>query len=414
MSLHCWQCGHTIRDCSHATSSALATLRDPTLVQQCRGGLPARVFRTGTVFGTLSSDICLDTGCSQTLVHSSLVPREKLLDETIDIRCAHGDIVSYPMAVAPICIDSEQYTVHVGVSCSLPHSVLLGTEVPGTVCHLADEDAADVLIVTRAQRLRQEREEALRLERRLESEVKTEVMDLNTEDSEAEEPAERSADTTKDFDSVLAFADDFFDGGSDHLHKTRAERRHRNASPGRAPTTAGFTMEDIKRLQDSDASLASAKQVASNRSDSSFFDQDGLLFHRYRGDDVDSVSGTDNSDIHQLVPPYACRKQVLYVAHTLPMAGRLGVSKTKQRILQRFYWPSLSADVKEYCTSCRQCSVLTWLALRGLIVLCMATPLDRRCISLSVYLFLEPLCCLPLCVLVLRTPLLPPSLCTSF
>ena len=30
-------------------------------------------------------------------------------------------------------------------------------------------------------------------------------------------------------------------------------------------------------------------------------------------------------------------------------------------------------------------SVLTWLALRGLIVLCMATPLDRICISLSVY-----------------------------
>ena len=57
-------------------------------------------------------------------------------------------------------------------------------------------------------------------------------MDLNTEDSEAEEPAERSADTTNDFDSVFAFADDFFDGGSDHIRITRAERRHRNASPG--------------------------------------------------------------------------------------------------------------------------------------------------------------------------------------
>ena len=34
-------------------------------------------------------------------------------------------------------------------------------------------------------------------------------------------------------------------------------------------------------------------------------------------------------------------------------------------------------------SSSTPCSVLTWLALRGLIVLCMATPLDRRCISLS-------------------------------
>ena len=161
--LRCYNCnqpGHTIRDCPHATSSALATLRNPALVQQCCGGSPAGVFRTGTVFGTLTSDICLYTGCSQTLVHSSMVPREKLLDETVDIRCAHGDIVSYPMAVASICIDSEQYTVRVGVSCSLPHSVLLGTDVPGVFCHLADEDATDVLVVTRAQRLRQEREEA--------------------------------------------------------------------------------------------------------------------------------------------------------------------------------------------------------------------------------------------------------------
>ena len=62
--------------------------------------------------------------------------------------------------------------VRVGVSCSLPHSVLLGTDVPGVFCHLADEDATDVFVVTRAQRLRQAREEALQLERQLESEAK--------------------------------------------------------------------------------------------------------------------------------------------------------------------------------------------------------------------------------------------------
>ena len=111
----------------------------------------------------------------------------------------------------------------------------------------------------------------MRLERQIESEAKAGEMDLNTEDSGAEEPAKRSADTTNDFDSVFAFADDLFDGGSDRVRITRAEHRHRNASPGRAPTTAGFTMEDIKQLQDSDASLAFARQAASNRSDSSFF-----------------------------------------------------------------------------------------------------------------------------------------------
>ena len=75
--------------------------------------------QAGTVFGTLASDICLDTGCSQTLVHSSLVPPDHLIDETIDIRCAHGDIVSSPGAIVSICIDAEQYSVRVGVSDTL-------------------------------------------------------------------------------------------------------------------------------------------------------------------------------------------------------------------------------------------------------------------------------------------------------
>ena len=60
-----------------------------------------------------------------------------------------------------------------------------------------------------------------------------------------------------------------------------------------------------------------------------------------------------------MVLPYACRKQVLYMAHTMPLAGHLGTSKTRQRILQRFYWPSLSSDVKDYCASCRQCQMAT-------------------------------------------------------
>ena len=372
--LRCYNCnqpGHTVRNCPHATSSALATLRHPAPIQGYfnRGGLPARVFRTGTVFGTLTSDICLDTGCSQTLVHSSLVPREKLLDETVDIRCAHGDIVSYPMAVAPICIDSEQYTVRVGVSCSLPHSVLLGTDVPGVFCHLADEDAADVLVVTRAQRLRQEREEALRLERQLEAEVRTQDFDLtadafdepedtaSTSSKQDASPPEQAGDAILD-DPLFSFSDDFFEGGSDRARVTRAERRHRNAPPGCPPATAGFTADDIKRLQDSDASLSAARHAANSHSDSPFFYQDGLLFHRYRGADPDPDSA-DTPEVNQLVLPYACRKQVLYMAHTMPLAGHLGTSKTRQRILQRFYWPSLSSDVKDYCASCRQCQMAT-------------------------------------------------------
>ena len=49
----------------------------------------------GSVEGKQVEDILLDTGCSRTLVKSSLVPKEKLLNEWVEITCAHGKSVKY-------------------------------------------------------------------------------------------------------------------------------------------------------------------------------------------------------------------------------------------------------------------------------------------------------------------------------
>ena len=98
------------------------------------------------------------------------------------------------MAIVPICIDTEQYSVRLGVSDTLPHSVLLGTGVPGVFCHLSDDNTADASAVTRAQRRRQECEEALRLERQLEAEVRTQDLVLTANDfDELEDTASTSS-----------------------------------------------------------------------------------------------------------------------------------------------------------------------------------------------------------------------------
>ena len=81
-------------------------------------------------------------------------------------------------------------------------------------------------------------------------------------------------------DPLFSFSDDFFEGGLDRARVSRAEHQHLNAPPGCAPATAGFTADDIKRLQGSDASLSAARHAANSHSDSPFFYQDGLLFHR--------------------------------------------------------------------------------------------------------------------------------------
>lgn len=57
----------------------------------------------------------------------------------------------------------------------------------------------------------------------------------------------------------------------------------------------------------------------------------------------------------QLVLPFPCRREVLNLTHKIPLAGHLGQKKTIQRVMQRFYWPSLIQDVKETCRTCVEC-----------------------------------------------------------
>ena len=42
--------------------------------------------------------------------------------------------------------------------------------------------------------------------------------------------------------------------------------------------------------------------------------------------------------------------------HGTETSGHFGVSKTLQRLKQRFYWPSCGFDVKQWCENCDKCS----------------------------------------------------------
>ncbi len=52
-------------------------------------------------------------------------------------------------------------------------------------------------------------------------------------------------------------------------------------------------------------------------------------------------------------------KTVLELGHEIPLAGHLGVDKTRQRILRRFFWPTIFRDVAEFCECCEKCQMTT-------------------------------------------------------
>ena len=84
----------------------------------------------------------------------------------------------------------------------------------------------------------------------------------------------------------------------------------------------------------------------------SFFEQDGLLYQQW---DAKETDGDGVRAVEQLVLPVVCRKTVLKLAHTVPLAEHLGQRKTLCRVLQQFYWLRVCHDVEEYCRACGRC-----------------------------------------------------------
>ena len=82
-----------------------------------------------------------------------------------------------------------------------------------------------------------------------------------------------------------------------------------------------------------------------NKNKGGYFVKDGILFHK------GIIAG---QSCEQLCVPVGRRQHILSLAHEV-YGAHLGSSKTKDRIRMSFYWPTLSADCKQHCSTCDQC-----------------------------------------------------------
>ena len=86
--------------------------------------------RRGVVEGTAVHDIILDTGCSHTMIHQDLVPAKKRVSgEAVTLRCAHGDVVLYPLADINVQVSGIAFTGRAAILHTLPVSMLVGVDV---------------------------------------------------------------------------------------------------------------------------------------------------------------------------------------------------------------------------------------------------------------------------------------------
>ena len=185
--------------------------------------------------------IFLDTGCGQTLVRKGLMLKGKLLSQTAELRCVHGDKVSYPLAMDDMEMDGEKFQIRAGVADDLLVPVLMGTNVEVVQKLLRSAMQAEErtsLVVTRAMKRREEEEEEARQVGKclagawvnlvgVEELAATpgEVAEFNLTDEMFPVEDKESAVTTREV-AEFNFADEMFEGGkmTEKLFKSQRRR----------------------------------------------------------------------------------------------------------------------------------------------------------------------------------------------
>ncbi|XP_071490828.1 uncharacterized protein [Diadema antillarum] len=109
--------------------------------------------------------------------------------------------------------------------------------------------------------------------------------------------------------------------------------------------------EELLKLRESALTVDEAKGVPE-----CLYVKSGVLMRKWRP--PDRPADEDWTVVDQIVVPPTYRKEILRLAHEIPMAGHMGVKKILCRIRTHFFWPKMRKDVSEFCRTCHECQVV--------------------------------------------------------
>lgn len=239
-----------------------------------------------------------DTGATLTLVQPHKIQAQARNNRTVAVRVAGGAIHKLPTARVHINWGAGAKHLEVGIMKELPAEVLLGNDLGCLTSQLTSPPDPEETcpVTTRAQACRGE---PLHLE---ESQVGPVVSPLVE-----------------------------------------------------VPLPFWGTPQDFGQEQRQDSTLAGyRKEATSPQGDISqerFEWEKGLLYRVTGG----TGSGAAQIPKRQLIVPRKYRAELLKLSHDIPLAGHLGVRKTKDRLTQTFFWPGVTRDLQNYCRTCDTC-----------------------------------------------------------
>lgn len=274
------------------------------------------------VEGKIDSDkisVLRDTGCSTVFVHSRFTNPDCLTGQTRDICLADGSVKQCPEVcinistpyisgdIIALILDTPFADLIVGnyVNTSVPHSVDGLSVTSGEDIFVSGDSVPCHAVETRSRKKKQD---------------EADIMIDQTN-------VQRSSDIP------ISHSIDF----SDVCHDFKICDR-----------------KQLIELQKTDETLDKVKSYVSDVHDnpaSYFIYNSDLLYRVY--------TKPSGEVIQQIVLPSKLRGTVLSLGHDIPLAGHLGNKKTRDRIMQHFFWPGIFNDIAEYCRSCPDCQIGT-------------------------------------------------------
>ena len=108
---------------------------------------------------------------------------------------------------------------------------------------------------------------------------------------------------------------------------------------------------DFIKAQSEDEEIKGLKRVALEdpvdieKENPCLFVKDEILLRKY----------SNGENLVQVVVPKKYRNMLVEIAHASDMSGHFGVKKTREKLLNDYFWPGMTASVKAFCKSCEIC-----------------------------------------------------------
>ncbi|XP_075071707.1 uncharacterized protein LOC142160697 [Mixophyes fleayi] len=319
-----------------------------------------------------------DTGADVTLVRSELVGSSDIIPgKTIAVRGVGGIHPAVPMARVYLDWGAGRGLREVGVSDNIPTNVLLGTDLGRMLSrYVASSDVVD-------SELNHVFSQVSGCDRENVCSVVSEVCKLGCEkendcsivsDLGQLSVSKELGDVTISSVSVVTRRQAEKDRSSQLTPEREVESPSDPEAPPLTPLPPAPAVTDalplspdteqqvrsqaFQQAQQTDTTLETLRCLAGSPPTESdkerVFWEQGRLYKESVARDVPEAGVMEK----RLVVPLMYREGLLRVAHEVPLAGHLGIKKTKSRLKQKFYWPEMGKDIANYCRSCHACQMV--------------------------------------------------------